>query len=178
MSETGIIFSVTTALQVHFPSTPLVRRTIIGPLSHFCKNNFSISHQVSFSYPLMWFIHEIRLVQFYRHGNHTALLNSTWGLFVLWPLFTFEESFSFLSFANVAEKNIQRMSTAKRVLLEAKSTDFAGHLSHKSWKNFSMSVSTDQFISKTGEAWKFCQKSLKSHRLLPSCIISAISYLT
>lgn len=87
VSQIGLILSVTTTLQLHFPSTPPVTKLIISPSSHFYNNNFSIAHQLSFSYPLVWFIYKIALVQFYRYGKHTALLNSTWRVPLCFDLF-------------------------------------------------------------------------------------------
>lgn len=87
VSQVGIIRSVTTTLQLHFPSTPPVTKTIISPSSHLYNNNFCTAHQLSFSYPLVWFVHKIALVQFYRYRKHTALLNSTWRVSLCFDLF-------------------------------------------------------------------------------------------
>lgn len=105
VSQTEIIFSVTTTLHLHFPNAPLVTNTIISPWSCFSNNNFSILHQLSFSYPLVWFIYRITLVQLYSYGKHTALLNSAWRVSLCFGLFLpLEKVFAFWFLLKLLEK--------------------------------------------------------------------------
>lgn len=186
VSQIRIIVSVTTALQLYFPSTPLVRKTIISPSCHFYNNNSSIAHQLSFSYSLVWFIRKSALVQFYRYGKHTALLNSTWRVALCFDLFLpLKKVSAFWFLLILLKKNVQRMSTAKRRLSEAASTlgrtrGIQPPPSRPTFPVRGRRVSLTpwlslQIISKTGEACKFCQSIPK----VPTDYyqVSAISYL-
>lgn len=94
----GITSSITTTLELHLPSIPLVTKRNTSPSNHFYSNYFSIAHQVCFVHPLSWYICKIALVQIYRYGNNMAPLNSTQRAFVLWSSSTFGESISFVLF--------------------------------------------------------------------------------
>lgn len=115
VSQTEIIFSVTTTLHLHFPKAPLLTNTIISPWNHFYNNNFSILYHLSLSYPLVWFIYRITLVQLYRYGKHTALLNSAWRVSLYLGLFLpLEKVLTFCFLLKLQEKCSENANSQKK----------------------------------------------------------------